>query len=189
MSSHVRPEEFWHYAMLPARVAAALRRPVARVVPVDPTHLARRAAHYRALDAEGRSGRFHGATRSDRAEDWALRTAPDMMLFASGSPGGVPAGLAEIHLGGAGHGELALSVLPEWRGRGLGRALIDAAVEAARAAGLAELEVDYSAGNTALAHLMLEHGARISHEAADRIALLELSVAQDGPRPLAGLDG
>ena len=182
MSSHVRPAEFWQYAMLPVRVATALRGPVVRLVPVNAGQLSRRAAHYRALDAEGRSGRFHGATGSDSVAEWAARTAPDMMLFASGSLGGAPAGLAEIDLSGDVHGELALSVLPDWQGRGLGRVLIDAAIEAARAAGLAGLEVDYSAGNTALAHLMLEHGAQISHEAADRIALLDLSRGRDDAR-------
>jgi GNAT superfamily N-acetyltransferase len=151
---------------------------------VDHDGLARRAAHYTALDAEGRNARFHAVMPQDRANDWAAAALPDLMFFAGRRCADVPEGLAEIHrlARDPGHGELALSVVPGARRRGLGRQLLAAAVEAGRAAGLQRLELNYTAANRPMGWLMQGQGAEIRSDGPDRVALIDLlpnTVRQD----------
>ena len=52
--------------------------------------------------------------------------------------------------------EIAVAVAEDWRGRGLGRALLEAAIASARHAGVRALEATMLTGNHPI-HALLEH--------------------------------
>ena len=67
-----------------------------------------------------------------------------------------------------GFGEIAMAVAREWRGRGVGSALLAAAIECARQRGLHKLSLDVFAHNAAAIALyrkfgFVEEGRRIKH--------------------------
>jgi GNAT superfamily N-acetyltransferase len=119
--------------------------------------------HLLALALEDRHARF-GAGRGDAAvAAYARGLDPSRARLVGGvdDAGGRVVGLAEAHpteLPGA--YEIAVSVHPDHRRRGLGRRLAAAAVAAAFAAGAATAEFHYAPGNRAVARLAAALGAR-----------------------------
>ncbi|HEY3962334.1 MAG TPA: GNAT family N-acetyltransferase [Gaiellaceae bacterium] len=82
--------------------------------------------------------------------------------------GGVPVG--SIHVYGGRHGfvEVGMAVIREWRGRGIGSALMDAAEQWARANGHHKLSLSVFAHNEAAIalyrkHGFVEEGRRVKH--------------------------
>lgn len=94
-------------------------------------------AHLMALDADDRYARFGAAVRD--AGICALVARLDFerdLLLGVESSGGL-IGLAHVGFGAGGLAELALSVAPPWRRRGLARALFGLATRRAARAGFA----------------------------------------------------
>jgi RimJ/RimL family protein N-acetyltransferase len=97
-----------------------------------------------------------------RAASWTL----DATIVAVGN-GEV---IGSIHVADTGHGfgEIGMAILREWRGRGVGSALMAAAIEWARERGLHKLSLGVFAHNAAALALyrkfgFVEEGRRVKH--------------------------
>jgi RimJ/RimL family protein N-acetyltransferase len=97
-----------------------------------------------------------------RAASWTLDGT-----FAAVADGEV---IGSIHVGTSGHGfgEIGMAIAREWRGRGVGSALMAAAIDWAREQGLHKLSLGVFAHNTAGLALyrkygFVEEGRRIKH--------------------------
>jgi ribosomal protein S18 acetylase RimI-like enzyme len=73
--------------------------------------------------------------------------------------------------------ELGLSVLPEWRGKGLGNALLTRAVTFLRNRGATEVFVHCLSENGAMMHLARKNGMRIVYAGSESDARLQLDEA------------
>jgi RimJ/RimL family protein N-acetyltransferase len=79
-----------------------------------------------------------------------------------------PVGLIFVHESPFGFGDIGMLVAAEWRGRGVGTALVAAAIEWARARGLHKLTLDVFPHNDAAIVLyrkfgFVEEGRRVKH--------------------------
>jgi RimJ/RimL family protein N-acetyltransferase len=77
-------------------------------------------------------------------------------------------GSIHVHSSGHGFGEIGMAIAREWRGRGVGSALMEAAIEWARAQGLHKLSLGVFAHNAAGLALyrkygFVEEGRRVKH--------------------------
>ena len=79
-------------------------------------------------------------------------------------------------------GELAVAVLDEFQGHGLGRRLLSALVDHANAAGLARLSAVVNLGNDTMLHLLMRCGAALT-EPADENFVVTLEISADGGMP------
>jgi GNAT superfamily N-acetyltransferase len=132
--------------------------------------------HLKRLDADSRFQRF-GAVTGDRAlEDHAKRCFENDAVVFGYFVDGVPRGVGELH--GLGQGriedgaEAAFSVEKDWRGLGVGAALLARIVEAAAQAGARTLDLSCLAHNRAMQDLVRAYEAR-----PDRSRPLDRSVA------------
>jgi len=121
------------------------------------------AAFYAALSAESRRSRFFGACREISAVQ-ARRFAGARERGADGWVAVGGRGVIVGHLclepldperNGRAE-EVAVAVAEAWRGRGLGRRLLDAAIVSARRRGVVALEATMLTGNHPI-HALLEH--------------------------------
>lgn len=87
-----------------------------------------------------------------RAQSWRL----DGMLVADVD--GEVVGMVFLDRSPHGFGEIAMTVAEAWRGRGVGSALLAAAIERARAEGLHKLTLSVFARNEAAIGLYRKHG-------------------------------
>lgn len=130
--------------------------------------------HFLALGGEDRRLRF-----GTPFTDFALRRYVERIDFDRDGAFGVLdddlnlAGVAHLARGD-GHAELGVSVLPAWRGQGVGSALLERAVLHARNWGERELFMHCLSENTAMMHLARKQGMRILTEAGEADAWLEL---------------
>lgn len=115
-------------------------------------------------DAPQAFGSTH-AEESQRTDDiWAARlAAPALGSHLQGWPfaaevDGQPVGLAWVKMDGAAAWVYQVWVAPEARGRGVGAALLDAAITWARARKAAEVRLDVTAGDGAAARLYRRMG-------------------------------
>jgi ribosomal protein S18 acetylase RimI-like enzyme len=97
-----------------------------------------------------------------RAASWTL----DGTIVAVGN--GEVIGSIHVAASGHGYGEIGMAIAREWRGRGVGSALMEAAIEWARARGLHKLSLGVFAHNAAGLALyrkygFVEEGRRIKH--------------------------
>lgn len=137
----------------------AAERPYIR--PVRPDDGSAIAAFYAALSPESRRSRFFGACRviSDRqaerfacavergASGWvALDAVGRIVAHLCLEPLGRPRDRIE---------EVAVAVAEDWRGRGIGHALLDGAIASARRRGVIALEATMLTGNHPI-HALLE---------------------------------
>jgi RimJ/RimL family protein N-acetyltransferase len=97
-----------------------------------------------------------------RAASWTLDGT-----FVAAADGEV---IGSIHVGTSGHGfgEIGMAIAREWRGRGVGSALMEAAIDWAREQGLHKLSLGVFAHNTAGLALyrkygFVEEGRRVKH--------------------------
>ena len=82
--------------------------------------------------------------------------------------GGEPVGSIHVERSKHGFGEIGMAVLKEWRGRGVGSALLGAAIEWARSEGLHKLSLSVFAHNEAAIALyrkfgFVEEGRLVKH--------------------------
>jgi len=97
-----------------------------------------------------------------RAASWTL----DGTIVAVG--GGEVIGSIHVGVSGHGYGEIGMAIAREWRGRGVGSALMEAAIEWARERGLHKLSLGVFAHNAAGLALyrkygFVEEGRRVKH--------------------------
>jgi RimJ/RimL family protein N-acetyltransferase len=125
--------------------------PDARIAPIAPGHI---ESFHRALDTVARERKYLAHLE---APPLSRTRAFVLSNIKSGNPqfvalaGGEVVGWCEIGRDGlpthAHRGTLGLGILPAYRGRGLGTRLLNAALEAAFAAGFVRIELDVYAGN------------------------------------------
>lgn len=146
------------------------------IVTKELSRLQRRAlaAHFAALGTEDRRLRFGVALSDDGVADYV-----EHIDFERDAVFGVfddDMGLAGAgHLArGDGFAELGVSVLPAYRGRGLGGALLARAHGHARNWGVPTLYMHCLAENGAMMHLARKQGMRIATERGEADAYLEL---------------
>jgi ribosomal protein S18 acetylase RimI-like enzyme len=99
-------------------------------------------------------------------DEWASKWRLEGTLVAVA--GGEIVGSLNVDLSRFGFGEIAMAVAREWRGRGVGSALLAAAVEWARERGLHKLSLDVFPHNAAAIALyrkfgFIEEGRRVKH--------------------------
>jgi RimJ/RimL family protein N-acetyltransferase len=97
-----------------------------------------------------------------RAASWTL----DGTIVAVGN--GAVIGSIHVATSGHGFGEIGMAIAREWRGRGVGSALMEAAIDWARTQGLHKLSLGVFAHNAAAIALyrkfgFVEEGRRIKH--------------------------
>jgi len=97
-----------------------------------------------------------------RAASWTL----DGTIVAVGD--GEVIGSIHVAASGHGYGEIGMAIAREWRGRGVGSALMEAAIDWARARGLHKLSLGVFAHNAAGLALyrkygFVEEGRRVKH--------------------------
>jgi len=97
-----------------------------------------------------------------RAAAWTV----DAIVVAEA--GGEILGFLHLERSRHGYGEVALAVAPEHRGRGIGSALLEVAIDTARAGGLHKLSLSVFAHNEAAIGLyrklgFVEEGRRVKH--------------------------
>ena len=80
-------------------------------------------------------------------------------------------------------GEFALAVADRWRGRGLGRRLLDQLLRLARRQGLRRLDGEVLAGNAAMTAFLTRAGFRLRTHPGDARLLRAERVLYDGRRP------
>ena len=79
-------------------------------------------------------------------------------------------------------GELALAVLDEFQGLGLGRRMLSALVDHANAAGLDRLSAVVMVGNDTMLHLLTRYGSALT-EPADENFVVSLEISATGGMP------
>lgn len=128
--------------------------------------------HFLALDADDRRLRFGTPISDDAVRGYVARI--DFVrdgLFAAQDDGARI--VAAVHVAfTAGSAELGLSVLPGFRGQGLGNALFARAVIHLRNRGAREVFVHCLSENGAMMHLARKHRMRIVHEGGETDARL-----------------
>ena len=133
-----------------------------RIRPIRRGDAAALAAFYAALSAESRRSRFFGACRSIsdlQAQRFArVRRRGGDGWVALDADGTIIGHLCLEPLPGRDERveEIAAAVADAWRGRGIGRALVDAGIASARRRGVVALEATMLTGNQAI-HALLEH--------------------------------
>jgi ribosomal protein S18 acetylase RimI-like enzyme len=130
--------------------------------------------HFLSLDRDDRRLRF-GASISDDG----LRAYVDRLDFERDGLFAVQDEdldvAAVVHVATTGKSaELGLSVLPQWRGRGLGNALLTRAVTFLRNRGANEVFVHCLSENGAMMHLARKNGMRIVYAGGESDARLQL---------------
>ena len=97
---------------------------------------------------------------------WAAKWCLEGSLVAVAD--GELVGSLDVHVSRFGFGEIGMAVAPEWRGRGVGSALLGAAIEWSRERGLHKLSLSVFPHNTAAIGLyrkfgFVDEGRRVKH--------------------------
>jgi RimJ/RimL family protein N-acetyltransferase len=118
-------------------------------------------AHFLALDGEDRRLRFGSSIRDDALRAYAARIDFERDgVFAVQDDDLDLIGVVHVAFAGE-NAELGLSVLPGYRGEGLGSALFSRAVMHLRNRGAREVFVHCLSENGAMLHLARKHGMRV----------------------------
>lgn len=146
--------------------------------------------HLLRLDADGRRDRFNGVADDLFITRYSERCfAGPTRVFALIDAGGRVRGTAELHPPPAGEpADIAFSVEPQLRRKGIATALFEAVIAGARADAIGELRITSSAGNVAMRALARKFGARFTFEAGEATGLLTVAApARRDARPDAVL--
>jgi RimJ/RimL family protein N-acetyltransferase len=160
-----------------------------RIRHVAPADAPRLAALYRGLSAESRRSRFLGACSglsARQAKRFACaRTRGGDGFVATDGEGAVIGHLCLERVDRKGNGpveELGIAVSDAWQRRGIGRALLDAAVASARRRGVRLIEAQIQAGNRGIHALLTRSGLPFRLRQLERgcqLIRLELTRASD----------
>ncbi len=134
--------------------------------------------HLLRLDPQGRRERFNGVADDRFVIAYSTRCfAGRTRVFAWIDEGGTVRGTAELHPPAADHpADIAFSVEPDYRNGGIGTALFETVMVAARYSRFPELRITSTAGNRAMRALARKFGARFTFEGGDVTGLLALPV-------------
>ena len=138
------------------------------------------AVHFLALGCEDRRLRFGSWLADEVVGDYVARIdfGGDGVFAVHDDALRV---VAVVHVAMTGStAELGLSVLPGWRGRGIGDALLQRAVTWLRNRGVLSVYVHCLAENAAMVHLARKNGMRIVWSGAESDARLELAPPTPG---------
>ena len=133
--------------------------------------------HFAALSAEDRRLRFGASIHDEALRDYVDRIdfGRDGIFAVHDENSNV---VAAIHIAlGDGPAELGLSVLPGWRGKGVGDALLKRAVTWLRNRGVLAVYVHCLSENAAMMHLARKNGMRIVYSGAESDGRLQLPEA------------
>lgn len=156
--------------MLTPRLSATLRPHVLR--------------HYLALSAEDRRLRFGGVIADSAIENYVRLLDPARdALFGVFDGGREIVGVAHVPIQ-ADLAELGVSVLPQFRRRGIGTALVSRAANHARAAGIERLCMICLAENEGMLRMAQSLGMRVVHTGASANAVLALRPQVEPTRAL-----
>jgi RimJ/RimL family protein N-acetyltransferase len=135
-------------------------------------------AHFIALGPEDRRLRFGASLGDDALSAYVARIDFERDRVFAVRDGGTSI-VAAVHVAVAGrNAELGLSVLPGFRGCGLGSALFSRAVFHLRNRGIHEVFAHCISENAAMLHLARKHGMRVLRHGSEsdaRLALMRLA--------------
>lgn len=144
--------------------------------------------HLLRLDPDGRRDRFNGVADDLFITRYSERClAGPTRVFALVDAEGAVRGTAELHPPRADEpADIAFSVEPHLRRKGIATALFEAVIAGARADAIAELRITSSAGNLAMRALARKFGARFTFEAGEATGLLPVAPADRQGTATAG---
>ena len=167
-------------ATLPSRSSSGNRVPLdgerwATIRPIESSDADGLFDFYARLSPAARVSRFLGASRGIDTRAAATRAATDhvqsdgfvAVLGERGPADGAVIAHACLVPDGAGGNEVAVAVADGYRGRGIGTALMDAAVRSARRRGVRRLAATLLATNQPMRRLMLAAGPRVAADEVD----------------------
>ena len=144
--------------------------------------------HLLRLDAESRRSRFGGTIADDIVRTYAATTRGSDVILHGFFVDGVLRGAADLHILGPLHwreAEAALSIEKRWQSHGVGSALLERSLLAARNRGIKLLHVCCLAENQRMQHLARKFEAEITFDFGTVIGKMEnphptpLSVMQE----------
>jgi len=142
--------------------------------PLLPHEIAAYAAHLRRLSPEDRRARFHADLGDAAVERHARAALSGPGRVMGWFDGGVLRGAAEVALSRGGlSAEAAFEVEAAWRGRGVGTALVGAALLWARNRGARRLIVHTTRRNMPMLRAAQAHGAAFEFDLADAEGAIE----------------
>lgn len=151
-----------------------------------PADVPRIAELYAGLSPESFRRRFHSGRPKPPVVARLARidVAPGTVSLVAVAPGPDGRLVAEARYAPTAEdaGELALAVLDDFQGRGLGRILLSALLDHARASGLDRLSAIVSLGNDAMLHLLACYGSALT-EPADESFVVSLEISAIGGMP------
>jgi acetyltransferase len=154
--------------------------------PIDPADAVGLGAFYRALSPPSRHARFlgnaagigHAAVTQFAAVDHATSDGLVAVLREQGPADGTIVGHLCLELDGTGSNELAIAVADGFRGLGIGKAMVEMAVESAGRRGIRRLTSTMFATNLPMRRLMLDAGLPAAADDIDAgIESIELELA------------
>ena len=151
-----------------------------------PADVPRIAALYAGLSADSFRRRFHSSRPKPvlLARLARIDVAPGAVSLVAVAPGPQERLVAEARYvpDAEDSGELALVVLDEYQGLGLGRLMLSALMDHARASGLERLSAVVSLSNNTMLRLLTRRGAALA-EPADECLVVCLEIATAGGMP------
>jgi RimJ/RimL family protein N-acetyltransferase len=127
------------------------------------------------LGDESRYYRFLNAKPRLSAGDLRALTAVDgvdhVALFVEAGTNGEPVAIGRFVRGDDDEAELAIAVVDEWQGRGIGGCLLDRLISLAGAAGVTRLNALTAAGNAPMLALLERRGFKLSGRAGAHVEL------------------
>lgn len=117
-------------------------------------------AHYTELDSESRAARFFLPVSTDSLDYLLARSNPEFILAARRAD--LVVAVCEVYRIDPTMGEIGVSVLDDFQGRGLAHALIDSAMVHARDIGLSEIIAHTRRGDSVMPHLLQTLGGTLN---------------------------
>jgi GNAT superfamily N-acetyltransferase len=150
----------------------------ASIRPLQPAQLYHFQWHLLRLEDAGRRSRFGCPTSDAFLRSYGERVdganALVLACFVDGHMRGAVE-LRSLRDTWCGEAELAFSIEQPWRGQGIGKALMAAVVEAARARGIARLHLSCHALNRPMQAIAEGAGAKIGFESCECLAEIEVA--------------
>lgn len=136
--------------------------------PIEPGDVARLETFYASLSVDSRDARFHGATRGISDAVARIFCGPDhdhregLVAILPGVTGAEIVGHLCLEPTADGDVEMAIAVADAWQHRGIGRALLSAAMDWAERHGIPRLRADVMWSNPAIIGLLRSVRGRLS---------------------------